>query len=229
MSAQSVWKMKPTAAGNFEVPPEDNHLARLVAMIDLGTHSREYGGKIDDKRQVYLAWELLDCPMSGSKMNHVIGERYTASCNEKANFGKVAKVLLGRDWVDGNELDTDKMLSRACMVDVKHTTKGEGKETKTYASVAGIASVPNAIIKAGVGKPQRKPLLWSIGDDLDVLEKADWLPFCYGSKILDLVKASKELCHGGVKAGQHGGAVLEDPEEVDPFPPVERDGKGIPY
>ena len=55
MSA-SVCKMKPTSSGAFEVPPEDNHLSRLVAMVDLGTHSREYGGKVDDKRMVYLGF-----------------------------------------------------------------------------------------------------------------------------------------------------------------------------
>jgi hypothetical protein len=219
MSASSVWKMKPSAApGPSEVPPEDNHLARLVAMVDLGTHSRTYKDKTEDKRQVYLVWELLDCPMSGSKFNHVIGERYTLSLNENAHLTKVAQVMLGKRYKAGDDNDLDTMLGEPCMIEVKHTTKQGEKGMVTYANIAGVSSVPAALAKRGIDKPMRKPFLWSIGDDPDVLEKTDWLPRCYGPTLIEVVKASKELYKGGLKTGAHGGAVLEDPDEVDPFP-----------
>jgi hypothetical protein len=189
---RSPWRQTPSkgGGGDFEVPPADNHLARLVAMVDLGTHTRTYGTDSKDQHQVYLAWELLGVTMSGSTFPHVIGERYTLSLNEKAKLTPVVKVLLGKDYREDGDNDLDKMLGRPCMVEVAHVP---GKENRVYANVANVSSVPAALAKHGVPKAERGPLLWSLGDDLDVLEKADWLPWCYGERLHEVVGCCREL------------------------------------
>lgn len=195
---QSPWRQKPTKGGDFEVPPADNHLARLVAMLDLGTHARTFKEKVTDVHQIYLCWELLGCPMSGSKFNHVIGERYTLSLSPKAHLTAVVRTLLGKDYREDGENDLANMLGRSCMVEVKHVAGGEGK---TYANVAAVSSVPSALAK-NVPQAMRKPLLWSLGDDLHDLQKADWLPWCYGQRLPEVVAACRELT--GIRRAEAG-------------------------
>jgi hypothetical protein len=214
---KSPWRQTPSkGGGEYEVPPADNHLARLVAMVDLGTHTRTYGDDSKDQHMVYLCWELLGCPMSGSSFNHVIGERYTLSLNEKAKLTPVVRTLLGRDYRDDADNELEKMLGRPCMVEVKHVP---GREGRTFANVAAVSSVPSALAR-NVPQALRRPLLWSLGDDPAALEKADWLPWCYGERLHEVVGRCRELTGAQVGGGRGPAAPAHagtPPDEDIPF------------
>src|SRR5262245_26390627 len=78
----SPWKVTASRGGgeDFKDPaPEGVHRARLVALVDLGTHSEEYQGKPRDLHKVFAVWELVGCHQPGSTLNYVIAQDYTLS------------------------------------------------------------------------------------------------------------------------------------------------------
>jgi hypothetical protein len=196
----------PGGGGKFENPPPGNHPARLVAIIDLGSQADNFNpGKF--KRQCFLVWELIGVTMTGMKdVNHLIGERYTTSLNEKAKLRGMVKTWRGKDLKDDEKFDLTVMLGKPCLVTVAEV---EGKDDKTYANLAGVSSVPKGM---ACGEPQRKPVFWFIGCGEDLPE---WLPYCYGQKPADIIGASREMAQarGGKPAPAAGIPGYDAPEE----------------
>lgn len=198
---------KPGEGGKFENPPAGNHPARLVAIIDLGSQPDSFNaGKF--KRQCFLVWELIGVQMTGMvNVNHLIGERYTTSLNEKAKLRAMVKTWRGKDLKDDEKFDLTVMLGKPCLVTVAEV---EGKNDKTYTNIAGVSSLPKGMT---CGSPQREPAFWFIGCGKDL---PDWLPYCYGQKASDIIGGSKEMIGGRAAASLGAAAPTEDMEEV-PF------------
>lgn len=201
---------KTGESSKFENPPAGNHPGRLVAIIDLGSQSDNFNpGKW--KRQCFLVWELIGVQMSGMKdTNHLIGQRYTTSLNEKAKLRDMVRTWRGKDLKDDEKFDITIMLGKPCLVTVAEV---EGKNDKTYANLAGVTSVPKGM---QVGEPQNEPVCWYIGCGKDL---PDWIPYCYGQKVADIVGMSKEMIEargGAAKALASSVSEIPDGEEV-PF------------
>ncbi len=195
--------------GQFENPPAGNHPARLVAIVDLGSQPDNFNpGKY--KRQCFLVWELIGVTMTGMKdTNHLTYERYTTSLNEKAKLRAMVKSWRGKDLKDDEKFDMAAMLGKACLVTIAEV---QGKDDKTYANLAGVSPVPRGMT---VGEAKREPVLWYIGCGADLPE---WLPYCYGSKVADLVGGARELRSGGRPSGNGPAAGLPDGAGDDEIP-----------
>ncbi len=201
----SVFDVKPTKSagegGTWEIPEADNHLGCLVALIDLGTHREAFKGEeAKDTHKIYLLWELTEAPMSGTDRNHLIGQRYTLSLNEKAGLYKMLKAA-GERMVDGEPFPLRSLLGKPVLVTVNHTPPN--KEGKVYADFGGFSQLPKAMKNQKV-TPKVTPFFWemptqpgttagSVADKaLQLLEAIPFLPRIYGQKIPEIIVQSKE-------------------------------------
>lgn len=138
--------MRATAGGqDFEHPPAGPHAAVLVALIDLGTHPSEYQGKSRLRRELYLAWELPSCKMSGSKLNHCIRATYTFDFSEKSNLRKLVESWRGKKFAVDEPFNPSVLLGKPCQINV------EEKETAKKKTIAIVGGVTN--LMAGVARP----------------------------------------------------------------------------
>jgi hypothetical protein len=186
----SVFTQRAKAQLGTDTPPAGNQPAVLVGLIDLGTHDEEYQGNVKKQHKLYLLWELVEAPVAGQDRNHVIGNRYTLSLSPKAKLREVVKTWRGRDLADGEDFDLLKLLGRKCFLTVGHQSKND----KTYANVEAVAPVP--LVKGkpvDVADPKYKPFTFEVGrDKIEELTGRNWLPYCYGTPIPELVQQSHE-------------------------------------
>jgi hypothetical protein len=206
------WELTPSrggGGGGTEKPPPGNHLAALVAVIDLGTQDTGFGGEVKFQRRAYFVWELVGVEMAGTKgRNHVIGLDLTVSLNEKAKLRKFIEARKGSPIKDGEPYRVTDELGKHCMCNV--VMKGD------YPKVDGIAAPP-AIQGMTLPAPKHPPFAWNLKGHRkgDPIEIPDWVPFLYGCPIPDVIQASKELGGTGkaVRPGKDGAA-----ESADPIP-----------
>lgn len=196
---------KPGDGGTFENAPAGNHPAVLVAIVDLGSQPDNFNaGK--HKRQCFLVWELIGVEKAEGG-NFLVGERYTTSLNEKAKLRAMVKSWRGKDLKDDEKFNLAVMLGKPCLVTLSEV---DGKNDKTYVNLAGVSSVPKGM---NVGKPEHEPVGWYIGCGKDL---PAWLPYCYGSKVSDIIGASREMVSGG-KGGNGAPAPAAGDDEAEPF------------
>lgn len=126
----------------FELPPTGTHPARLIHIIDLGTHETPFvnakTGLPKKQRQLRLTWELVECPMADGR-NFVVGNTYTASLY-KSNLLNAIESMMGQklDLAEGEDFDAKTILGAPCMVTISHTKKGD----KTYANIGALSPMP---------------------------------------------------------------------------------------
>jgi hypothetical protein len=194
----SPFKGQPKAdGGDFktEVPSEDTHDARVVALIDLGTHSESFKGEAEKKvRKCFLVFEL-DEEMTGMKgVNHVVGVRYTMSFHEKATLRKIAETILNDGQKFSGEVDYEELVGQPCRVQISHTVKTGEKGERTYANVGTISAVSKKQ-RDKVFAAKRETSVWYVGDSLDDLP--DYLPRIYGEEAKDIIGRCLEVRGGG--------------------------------
>ena len=215
----AVWKKQAQAKGDgegFERPPAGNHLAVLVAMIDMGTQRQEYQGTESWVPRIYFCWELVAEKMSGTKdRNHVIGIDLTNSLHVKAKLRQWIEARKGKKMPDGMTYEIDKELGQPSLLSVVLNKNG-------YPVVNGMGAVPRG---QTVPPPSRHPFLWSLDDDYKKagkIELPDWLPSLFGSSLADHIASCRELNPAGKKpairppAEADMVAVADDEEEI-PF------------
>lgn len=211
-------KGKATSGGGekTEIPSADVHDARVVALVDLGTHPETFGGTgpAEWKRSVYLVFEL-DEEMSGMKgVNHVVGQKYTLSFHEKANLRKLAENLLndGTPYAPEASIDYSALLGQPCAVQIAHESGKGDKADRTYAKIKAISGIAKKK-RDKVFEAKREQREWYVGDSLKNLP--DYLPRIYGEKAEEVIGRCREL------AGSNGGSADDDDvpgdEEEAPF------------
>lgn len=184
----SAWRQKASSRGNgdgFPKAPPGNHPARLVAIIDMGTQENNYNGQVTKSRKAYFCWELVSEPIEGHGRNHVLGTDLTISLNEKAKLRQWIESRVGKQMPEGNEYDISKELGQPCLLNVT--------EKNGYPKIVGMGSVPKGMT---VADPKCELLLWSledVPDDGTDPEFPSWLPYHYGTPLIDHVKACEEL------------------------------------
>jgi hypothetical protein len=143
--------LPPETGGDFELPPEGNHLAVCYRVIDIGTQRNEYQGEVKHQRQVIVSWELAHEHMKDGRPFSV-HKFYTWSMHEKANLRHDLEAWRGKPFdpkVDfgPSGFNIKKLLGAGCMVQVVHTASGKSKITT-------VASLP----KDATGKRMVAPL-----------------------------------------------------------------------
>lgn len=127
--------------------PAGNHVARCIAVIDLGTHTENttFGEKTN--RKLRFSWELPD-------ETHVFDEKkgaqpftvhksYNFFVSEKASLRKDLESWRGRPFTEDeiSNFELADVVGATCMLNVVHTTKGD----KTYANIASITPLPKSL------------------------------------------------------------------------------------
>ena len=176
-----------SGGGKTEKAPPGNHLAVLVAVVDLGTQEHDYQGKVSWRRDVYLCWELAGEQIAGTTKNHLIGTAVTMSLNDKATLRKWVEARTGRKITEGEKYDLSAELGQPCLLNVVANQSG-------YPRVEGVAAVPKGL---PAPKPTYEPFACSLEEFQAGKDLPDWLPWHYGSQLAEHVKASREI--GGAK------------------------------
>ena len=161
--------------GNFKSVPAGTHIAICNMVADLGIQPGS-GMYPEPKHQIYIRFEVPEERVSyerdGKKMEGpiVLGQKFTASMNEKANLRKQLENWRGKAFTDdeAENFDVASILGQACMLSVVETTKGE----KTYSNIKAISGLPK-----GMTRPTAEnPLLIFDNDHLDTFSKLPpWL------------------------------------------------------
>lgn len=205
----SVFDVKPTSGegGGVELPDEDNHVGALVALIDLGSHSETFKDektgkeKTKDVRKVYLLYELVNAPMSGTKGNHLIGRMYTLSLHTASALAQeLEKGGVKLQTADGKPFPLGSLLGKHFMVKVNH--KKSKTSDRVFANFGGISSVPKSLAK-NLEAPKTVPFSWEIPaspdpapGELRKLQTLAFLPWVWGynerMSIPDYIQRSKE-------------------------------------
>lgn len=174
--------------GDFERPPSGMHPAVLVGLIDLGTHTRTYGGKTWDARKILFAWELT-AEKDKDGNNFIVAQDYTWSLNKKANLRSVIEGWIGRGLRDDEEYDFGQLLGQACIVNLTEGLTAGGKKFTEIASASpvmrGMTVPPKTVTLYAFCLAEEKSSL----DDPPI---PSWVPLMYGRKVVDEIKASHE-------------------------------------
>lgn len=130
--------------GDFELIPEDQHIARCILIADIGTQDGDFG----PKRQVILGWELPEVRRTFDETKGeepaMISKFYTLSLNEKANLRHDLESWRGKSF-SADELagfDIENLAGVPCLLQVNHKA---GKDGTVRAKVASIAKIPKGM------------------------------------------------------------------------------------
>lgn len=153
-------------SGFVPVPP-GMHLARCYRVVDLGTQTSEYMGKVKHLPKVMLQFEVHSESEDGQPLVTSKGEpmtmskNYTVSLADKATLRLDLQTWRGRDFT-AEELrgfDLSKILDQWAMITITRSAGANGKE---YSNITGVNPVPANIKKAGLPEPFNPPQMFTI-------------------------------------------------------------------
>jgi hypothetical protein len=125
-------KLSEKKGGDFMPHPETDGTVRavIVDVTPLKKQQSQYGER--DVFRLVFETEVED---DDGKRFCVWSRGYTPSLNEKANFRKDLKRILGRDLteVERDEFDTEALVGRGVQLIVQHE---EGQNSQTYAVIS---------------------------------------------------------------------------------------------
>lgn len=152
--------VKGSESGQRQLPPADNHVARCVKLVHIGSIYDEKYDKL--RNQVIITWELPNelAKFKDVEEPFVVSKTYTMSLGEKSTLRKDLENWRGQKFSD-KELegfDITKLLGHPCMVQVVHSEDGK------YANVSGVSKIPK-----GMTVPQQvnKSVYFSIDEYSD--------------------------------------------------------------
>lgn len=161
-------------SGDYTPAPEGNHRAVCVAVIDLGTQTRESAFGVKSAREIMIRWELCDELMEDGRP-YTIGKRYSYSMHERANLRKHLEGWRGVAFTEADfqpgGFNISNLLGKNCLVAVKHDDKGD----RVYANVDTVARLPKGMTSS---QPTVEPYLF----DLDAFDAQAWAAISDGIK-----------------------------------------------
>lgn len=194
----SPWEVEASnSSGTSEVPPADNHVAVLVALIDLGTHEEEYQNEKYDARKALFCWELPSEHKSDGS-SFVVSQDFnlTPKVSGRSKLRQMLQSWRGRPMDDGERLDLQSLLGKPCLLNIGH---GKSAKGNTYAKIMGISPLVKGMTAP---KPFNEPYEWHLG--AGPVRLPDWIPYIYGQSVEEYIGQCKELGGTGVKAGVNG-------------------------
>lgn len=188
MTASPFAMKAASSEGSYELPPSGLHPARLVAVIDLGTHEREFNGEKINQHKLFLCWELTGENDSNGQ-TFVIGQEYTFSLHKKAKLRAIVEGFLGRSLTEGEDYDILTMMGAPSVVSLKDGVSGNGKKFVELASIAKPFKGQTIPEQTKESFAFSLTQVTSTKQDLGI---PDWCPFTYGKKVEDEIKKSQE-------------------------------------
>lgn len=130
-----------TGGSSFKPAPAGSHVARAIAVVDIGTHHDEYQGKPNVRNQVIVRWELPNEleEFDGVKKPLIVSKFYTNSLSPMANLRHDleawrAKAFTALELV---KFDLMSILGKACTISIVHTESGKAKVVSVSALPKG--------------------------------------------------------------------------------------------
>lgn len=148
-------KVNNQGGGDFELVPEGLYNARCYRLIDLGTQTSEWKGKIKELKKIMISWELLDDPKMEDGRPFSVHKNYTASLGEKANLRADLEAWRNKKFTDAEleEFDLNTILGAYCQIQVVHSEDGK------------FANVQSIVTFKGTEKPE--PVNENVAFDID--------------------------------------------------------------
>ena len=175
-------------SGKTERPPAGNHLAVLVALIEMGEQWQD-PFKPTDKgywwpRDFYL-WELIGEQIAGTGKNHLIGIDLNRSTGANSKLRAFVEARTGKPM--GDDFNPKSELGQPCFLSVVVNKKG-------YPVVNGMAAVPKGFTLPAPTYPVTALTLeeFQAGESLP-----EWVPWLYGNPLGDHIRGCKQI--GGPK------------------------------
>lgn len=150
MSFNVEEKVETKSDGTFTLAKKGARPARLVGLIDCGVQLQEYNGEKKKDRQEFIPVFRL------TKDTYENEDGDTVCINKSPFYG--LKIFAGAkrgnyfDFCNGIDPectvlnngagDLSKLLGRACLVNIEHTTKQKDGKEVTYANYAGCSPLP---------------------------------------------------------------------------------------
>jgi hypothetical protein len=195
-----------------EVPAAGLHMARVVAVIDLGTHLESFkSGPLKEKRKLFVVYELTDEKDSEGKTKRIARD-YTMSGADRAGIRKLCEAVFGKEPEGG--WDMEKMVGAGVGLNVSHT---EG-ESATFADAGDVVGLlPD--VRRNVPKPTFPPFYWDMDSPADYQDR-DWVPYVFCRALRKRIKASEMIAASKERDGRHA------PQQQAPQP-VLPDGRTL--
>ena len=127
-------------SGEFQLPPEGNHVGRLYSIIDIGVQP---GGKFEDKQKIIVTFELCDELMKDGRP-FAISRFYTLSLHEKSSLCLAIESMAGKKIPEEAKetFNFQKLLGMPCLIGIVHET---GTDTKQRAAIKTLSAIPKGM------------------------------------------------------------------------------------
>lgn len=188
----------------FEPAPAGAHVGVCVGVIDLGTQSWEYGGKINRHPKMLLMFELVGTEMEDGRP-FTISEEFTSYFSEKANLRKFLEAWRGRPFTEEERkgFGVEKLLGAVGYVNVIHEVSKKGR---TFGKIKSIMPLPK-------GSPKPAATNGFIHYQIEDGRPGDEIPEWIRNKILDC-----EEFKNAPAPPVPGGPPANDTDDLDDVP-----------
>jgi hypothetical protein len=174
--------------GSFEIPKAGARPARLVGLFDLGTHSREFQGKMTENRKLFFVWELTG-EFDSEGRPFVVGRDFSWSLHKKSKLRPFVESWSGSSLREDEQFDFGTFLDQPCLITLTQKEIGEGKKV---VEVSGIAPPFPGLSVPPASHPITTVCLDDFSSSIDPLDIPGWVPRLFGREIADDIKASHE-------------------------------------
>ena len=173
--------------GDYERPPVGMHAAYLVSLIDLGTHDSVYQGKTTEARKIFFVWELTD-EKNKEDENFVVGTEFRLTLGKNSNLRPFLEGWIGKAFQDGEEYNPLELVGHPCVLTLTEGVSAAGKK------FIEVASCAKPMKNTTVPPPTRMSYVFDLDTKSDDSDPGipEWIPFSFGKKITEVIKASKE-------------------------------------
>lgn len=131
-------KSEVSSESEFEfIPvPSGTYFARCVSIIDLGTQTETYEGKVSKKPRMVIIWEIPDQRTEDGSLPRTLSNWYTISLNEKANLRRDLESWRGKPFQEGEWFEYKNLMGAPCLLGVMEYTNKAGKKRNKITSVS---------------------------------------------------------------------------------------------
>lgn len=182
------WTKKATngeGGGDFELPPGGSYGGYLVGMIDIGTQKDDAG---KERRKVLLVFELTAEHDTKGQTFKVMRE-FTFSLDSRSNLRAFLEGWTSRKFAEDEEVDLSQFIGAEGIINL---TEGISQKKRKFVDVASVQKPMKGMM---IPPATVTPFAWSVDEAnsaLDTPPIPEWVPFNYGRKVVDDIKASKE-------------------------------------
>ena len=162
----------------MELIPEGKHNARLIWIIDLGTHKDVFQGQEKFPHKIYLGFELVDTAMADGRP-FMWGHKYNITNGKFGPYisrtSNLFKMLKGwqKDW-DEKKLSNLGCLGSLIGAPARLTIAHEPDKNDAEKIWAVCESIKPVNPKEEVAMPTNKTILYALGDPCET-ELAPWI------------------------------------------------------